>query len=173
MAWPSTADSGYCHLWPLLLKKMKMITTNLQSSFCLRNTQTLKEFKTFQKKSSALGVLTWAQLYSLSRFLWRVFLPPGSLTLPTNLVSSANLLKVHSVTLSQSSIQTTNRAGPSTDPWVTPHMTSCQQDAIPIYHHCLSPDIQPVLSPLLPSFKNTLCYYILQAFFNDKKTVRC
>ncbi|KAK4824318.1 LOW QUALITY PROTEIN: hypothetical protein QYF61_013593 [Mycteria americana] len=41
-------------------------------------------------------------------------------TLPHNLVSSANLLRVHSIPSSRSLIKMLNRTGPNTEPWGTP-----------------------------------------------------
>ena len=57
---------------------------------------------------------------NLSRYLCRAFLPPGRLTLLANLVSSVNLLRVHSMLSSRPSIEILNRTGPSTNHWGTP-----------------------------------------------------
>ncbi|KAK4823665.1 LOW QUALITY PROTEIN: hypothetical protein QYF61_005017 [Mycteria americana] len=59
------------------------------------------------------------------------FLPSSRSTLPHNLVSSANLLRVHSIASSRSLIKILNRTGPSTEPWGTPLVTSCQVDLTP------------------------------------------
>ncbi|KAK4810817.1 hypothetical protein QYF61_008789 [Mycteria americana] len=63
---------------------------------------------------------------SLSRSLCRDFLPSSRSTLPHNLVSSANLLRVHSIPLSRSLIKILNRTGPNTEPWGTPLVTGRQ-----------------------------------------------
>ncbi|KAK4829606.1 hypothetical protein QYF61_005706, partial [Mycteria americana] len=52
-------------------------------------------------------------------------------TLPHELVSSANLLRVHSIPSSRSLIKILNRTGPNTEPWGTPLVTSCQLDLTP------------------------------------------
>jgi len=57
---------------------------------------------------------------------------PDRPTLPPNLVSSANLLRVHSMPLSRSSVKTLNRTGPSTNPWGRPLVTSHQLDLTPL-----------------------------------------
>ncbi|KAK4817624.1 LOW QUALITY PROTEIN: hypothetical protein QYF61_021527, partial [Mycteria americana] len=59
------------------------------------------------------------------------FLPSSRSTLPHNLVSSANLLRVHSIPLSRSLIKILNRTGPSTEPWGTPLVTGRQLDLTP------------------------------------------
>ncbi|KAM9656645.1 uncharacterized protein ACIBXB_008917 isoform 1-T1 [Morphnus guianensis] len=75
--------------------------------------------------------LASAHRSSLSRSLCRAFLPSSRSTLPPNLVSSANLLRVHSNPSSKSSIKILNRTGPSTEPWGTPLVTSRQLDLTP------------------------------------------
>ncbi|KAK4823633.1 LOW QUALITY PROTEIN: hypothetical protein QYF61_004366 [Mycteria americana] len=54
------------------------------------------------------------------------FVPSSRPTLPPNLVSSANLLRVHSMPSSRSFIKVLNRTGPSTEPWGTPLVTGRQ-----------------------------------------------
>ena len=68
---------------------------------------------------------------NLSRSLWRAFLPLNRLTLLANLVSSANLLRVHSIPSSRSSIKILNKMGSSTNPWGTPLVTGNQLDLTP------------------------------------------
>jgi len=46
----------------------------------------------------------------------------------TQVVSSANLLRVHSVPSSRSLMKMLNRTGPSTDPWGTPLVSSLKLD---------------------------------------------
>ncbi|KAK4825953.1 LOW QUALITY PROTEIN: hypothetical protein QYF61_003471 [Mycteria americana] len=58
-------------------------------------------------------------------------LPALKSTLPPNLVSSANLLRVHSIPSSRSLIKILNRTGPSTEPWGTLLVTSWQVDLTP------------------------------------------
>jgi len=65
-----------------------------------------------------LNVMRFAQahLYSLSRFLWVASHPSGVSAAPLSLVSSANLLRVHSISLSMSLMKIWNSTSPSTDP---------------------------------------------------------
>ena len=64
-----------------------------------------------------------AQLSSLSRSCWMAAQPSGvSSTLPS-LVSSANLLRVHSNSSARSLMKKLNKTGPSIDPWGTPLVT--------------------------------------------------
>ncbi|KAK4824270.1 hypothetical protein QYF61_012830 [Mycteria americana] len=57
-----------------------------------------------------------ADLSSLSTSLWMASLPSSVSTAPYSLVSSANLLRVHSVPLSMLPKKMLNSTGPSTDP---------------------------------------------------------
>ncbi|KAK4825193.1 hypothetical protein QYF61_025121 [Mycteria americana] len=75
--------------------------------------------------------LALAHRSSLSRSLCRAFLPSSRSTLPHNLVSSANLLRVHSIPSSRSLIKLLNRTGPKTEPCGTPLVTGRQLDLIP------------------------------------------
>jgi len=75
---------------------------------------------------------TSAQRSNLSRSLWGASLPSGRSTLPPSLVSSANLLKVHSIPLSRSSVKILNKTCPSTDPWGTPLEMGHQLDLTPL-----------------------------------------
>ena len=79
----------------------------------------------FQGLSVLLAVIPLAssQKSSLSRSLCRALLPSGRLILLANLVLSANLLRMHSVPSSRSSIKILKRMGPSTDPWGGPLVT--------------------------------------------------
>ncbi|KAK4826053.1 hypothetical protein QYF61_004168 [Mycteria americana] len=52
-------------------------------------------------------------------------------TLPHNLVSSANLLRVHSIPSSRSLIKILNRTGPNSEPWGTALVTGRQLDLTP------------------------------------------
>jgi len=63
-------------------------------------------------------------LLSLSRSLWMTFHPSGMLTSPNNLVSSAELLRVHSIPLPKSLIKILK----STDLWGTPLVTDLHPD---------------------------------------------
>ncbi|KAK4816403.1 LOW QUALITY PROTEIN: hypothetical protein QYF61_016720 [Mycteria americana] len=60
-----------------------------------------------------------------------VFLPSSRSTLLPNLVSSANLLRVHSICLARSLIKILNRTGPNTEPWGTSLVTGRQLDLTP------------------------------------------
>ena len=64
-----------------------------------------------------LNPIPLAQLSNVSRSLCKASLPSGRSTLQASLVSSANLLRVHSIPSSRSSIKILKRTGPSTDPW--------------------------------------------------------
>ncbi|KAK4813337.1 hypothetical protein QYF61_026500 [Mycteria americana] len=75
--------------------------------------------------------LALAHRSSLSRSLCRAFLPSSRSTLPHNLVSSANLLRVHSIPSSWSLIRILNRTGPNTEPWGTSLVTGYQLDLTP------------------------------------------
>jgi len=75
--------------------------------------------------------LTLAHRSSLSRSLCRAFLPPSRSTLPPSLVSSASLLREHSVPSSRSLIKTLNNTGPETEPWGTLLVTGQQLDLVP------------------------------------------
>ncbi|KAK4818658.1 hypothetical protein QYF61_017266 [Mycteria americana] len=98
--------------------------------FCLAAFQPL-----FPRPVALHGVvvtqLALAHRSSLSRSLCRAFLPSGRSTLPHNLVSSENLLRVHSIPSSRSLIKMLNRTGPSTEPWGTPLVTGRQVDLTP------------------------------------------
>ncbi|KAK4828313.1 hypothetical protein QYF61_025325 [Mycteria americana] len=78
-----------------------------------------------------LTQLVLAHPSSLSRSLCRAFLPSSRSTLPHNLVSSANLLRVHLIPSPRSLIKILNRTGPDTEPWGTPLVTGCQLDLTP------------------------------------------
>ena len=69
---------------------------------------------------------------SLSRSLCSALLPSGRSTLPPSLVSSANLLRVHSIPSSRSSMKMLNRSSPSTEPWGTPLVTGHQLHSTPL-----------------------------------------
>ena len=53
--------------------------------------------------------------------------PSGVSTTPPSLVSSANLLRVHSNSSSRSLMKKLNKTGPSTDPWGTPLVTGLER----------------------------------------------
>jgi len=64
-----------------------------------------------------------AHFLSKSMFLWMASLSSTVSAAPLIVVSSANLLRVHSILLSMSVIKMLKRSNPSTDPWETPHVT--------------------------------------------------
>jgi len=72
--------------------------------------------------------------------------PSGVSTTPPSLVSSANLLRVHSNSSSRSLMKKLNKVGPSTDPWGTPLFIYLTLGYIP---H-LSFGIVRVPNPLFP-----------------------
>ncbi|KAK4829093.1 hypothetical protein QYF61_002044 [Mycteria americana] len=87
-------------------------------------------------RTQHLALLNFIQLASahrssLSRSPCRAFLLSSRSILPPNLVSSANLLRVHLIPLSRSLIKILNRTGPSTEPSGTPLVTSCHLDLTP------------------------------------------
>ncbi|KAK4822069.1 hypothetical protein QYF61_009330 [Mycteria americana] len=71
---------------------------------------------------------TQAHFSSLSRSLWMTSRPSAVSTAPLSLVSSANLLRVHSISLSMSLMRILNRTGPSTDSRGTPLVTDLHLD---------------------------------------------
>ncbi|KAK4814241.1 LOW QUALITY PROTEIN: hypothetical protein QYF61_012737 [Mycteria americana] len=75
---------------------------------------------------------TQAHFSSLSRSLWMTSHPSGVSTAPHSLVSSANLLRVHSISLSMSLMKILNSTGPSTDPCGTPPITDLHLDIEPL-----------------------------------------
>ena len=60
------------------------------------------------------------------------FLPYNVLTTPLSLVSSANLLRVHSMPLSMSLIRMLKSTGPRTDPWGTLLVPGLHPDTDPL-----------------------------------------
>ena len=58
--------------------------------------------------------------------------PSGMSTAPLSLVSSANLLSVHLISLSVSLMKIFNSTCPSTDPWGTPLVTNLHLDIKPL-----------------------------------------
>lgn len=76
---------------------------------------------------------------SLFRLLYRTFLPSSKSTLPPNLVSTVNLLRVHSIPFSRSLIKVLKRTDPSNEPRGMPAMAGH-----PIYPHSQGTTIQPV-----------------------------
>jgi len=63
--------------------------------------------------------LASAQRSSLSRSLCRAFLPPGRWRPLPSLMSFVNLLRMHSMPSSRSSVKILNRTGPNTECWGT------------------------------------------------------
>ena len=74
---------------------------------------------------SALG-LSEVHTSGLSPSVSLSSLPSGRSVLPSTLVSSAKLLRVHSIPSSISSIKILNRSDPNTDPWGTLFVISHQ-----------------------------------------------
>ncbi|PKU42357.1 rna-directed dna polymerase from mobile element jockey- hypothetical protein [Limosa lapponica baueri] len=71
------------------------------------------------------------KLSILSRSRWMAAQSSGVSASPPSLVSSANLLRIHSVLSSRSLINMLNKTGPSIDPWGTPLVTGLQLDPAP------------------------------------------
>lgn len=72
--------------------------------------------------------LLWAHSWSLSRSLWVAPLPFILSTALLNLVSSANLVRAHSIPLSSSLINMFKSGDPKTDPRETPVITGFHLD---------------------------------------------
>ncbi|KAK4824371.1 hypothetical protein QYF61_014031 [Mycteria americana] len=101
-----------------------------------------------------------AQCSNLSRSLCKASCPSRESTAPPCLVSSANLLMVHSTPASRSLINILNRTGPRIEPRGTPLLTGCQPDIlspippgrpVPMLDHPFSKEIFPNIQskPLL------------------------
>lgn len=71
--------------------------------------------------------LTWVNSSGLSRCLWMSFLPSIISSALLNLVSSANLMMVHSIPLSSPLIKILNNICPNIDPWGTPLVAGVKQ----------------------------------------------
>ena len=71
------------------------------------------------------------QLSNLCISLCKDSLPSMESTAPPSLVSSANLLKVHSTPVPRSFMKTLKSTGPKTDPWGIPLVTGCKPDITP------------------------------------------
>ena len=98
--------------------------------------------------------LTLAHRSRLSRSLCRAFLPSIRSTLPPNLVSSGNLLKVHLIPSSRTLIKDHKQNCPQY--WALVN-TTCVQ--LPpgfnsILHHSLSLSVQPVFYPLVQAISS-------------------
>ena len=84
-------------------------------------------------RTQHLALLNFIQLASahwssLSRSSCRAFLHSSRSTHAPNMVSSVNLLRLHSITSSRSSIKILKRTGLSTKSWGTPLVTGLQLD---------------------------------------------
>lgn len=85
-------------------------------------------------------IFPWAHSSSLSRSLWVASHPSGMSAVSHSLVSTADLLRMYSIPLSMSLMETFNRTGPSTDPWGTPLVTHIHQDVeslITLHYSCI------------------------------------
>lgn len=88
----------------------------------------------FRKKSLLFVIEVWGSALGLSEVhtsglspsVSLSSLPSGRSVLPSTLVSSAKLLRVHSIPSSISSIKILNRSDPNTDPWGTLFVISHQ-----------------------------------------------
>ena len=82
----------------------------------------------------------WAHFSNFSRSLWVTSLPSIVSVAPLYLVSSANLLRVHSIPLSQSLIKMSKNTSPKKDPWRIPLVTGLHLDVKPLITNlCLWP----------------------------------
>ena len=74
----------------------------------------------------------WANFLNLSRFLWMASLPSAVSTAPLSLVSSANLLRVHSIPSPMPLIKMLKSIRPKTDSWGTPLISNLYLDIEPL-----------------------------------------
>ena len=116
------AASAHCHLM------LSFLSTNTPKSFfsgllSIRSLPSLSLCSGLPRpmgRTLHLALLnftrfTRAHLLRLSRSLWMASLPSSVSTIPHSLVSLANLLRVHSISLSMSPTKMLNSASPSTD----------------------------------------------------------
>ncbi|XP_075581721.1 AN1-type zinc finger protein 5-like isoform X2 [Pelecanus crispus] len=80
-----------------------------------------------QRQQNSGRISPMANRSSLSRSLCRAILPSSRSTLPPSLVSSANLLRAHSIPSSRSLIKILNKAGPKTEDVRAPVCPSVSQ----------------------------------------------
>ena len=85
----------------------------------------------------ALGLVEPHEVYigpllKLCKSLSRASRPSGMTTTPHSLLSSANLLRVHLISLSMSLMKMLNSSSPCTDPWGTPLVTGIHLDIEPL-----------------------------------------
>jgi len=73
-----------------------------------------------------------AHFFSCFRSLWMASYPSGMSTASLILASPANLVRVHSISLSRSLMKIFNSIGHSTDPWGTPLVSSVCLDIKPL-----------------------------------------
>ena len=106
----------------------------------------------------------------LSPSIQPVQIPPKgfpTLKLPPNLVSSANLLRVHSIFSPRSSIKLSNRTGPSTSPWETPLVINHRLDLTPFITTLWTwPSSQFFIHPSVP-FQDTGCQFPWRLYDTD------
>ena len=86
-------------------------------------------------------------LSSLSRFLRMAAWPSGISGTPHSFVSSADLLKVHSVPSSRSSMKMLNGTGPSINPWGNTTSDWCPAGLCSVEKNLLSAAVQLLVSP--------------------------
>ena len=101
----------------------------------------------------------WAHCSSLSRSLWMASHPSGVLTVSQNLLSSVNLLRVHSIPPLMSLMKIYKFASPSTDPWGTPLTTDLHPDTEQLtttlwMWFCNQLLVHPIIHPSNPYLSN-------------------
>ena len=111
---------------------------------------------------------TWTHLSSFPRPFWMTSLPYVVSTAPFSLVSSANLLRVHSIPQSRCLIKMLRSTSPKMD--------CCEKPLVRSFH----PDIQPLTTSLWPwtykqffihwtvhtsnPYLSNLCFYVCKGF---------
>jgi len=89
----------------------------------------------------------WAHFWSLSRSLWMAYLPSFKSTAPFSLVSSANLLRLHSIPTSMSLIKILKSTCPKNRPMGNTTFDQTLPKHRSTDHNPLHVAIQPVLYP--------------------------
>ncbi|KAK4817090.1 hypothetical protein QYF61_027921 [Mycteria americana] len=111
---------------------------------------------------------TWAHSSSLSRSLWMTSLPSSKSTALLSLVSSANLLRVHSIPLSVSLMKTLNSTHPTID------YKSLDVAIKPTPYPSNGPEVQsPGTSPDCHDFSNIVESGLATALANSQRTLGC
>jgi len=129
---PLAFQAAGAHCWLLLRFSSTRIPKSFSTGLLSRNSSPSlytylglpqPKCKTLHFASLNLISFTRVHLSSLSRSLWMASLSSVLKTTPLSFVSSANLLKVHSIPLSVSFIKILKSTSPKMDPCRTPLVT--------------------------------------------------